>query len=368
MNPLNYGVLLAFVEKIKGDLANQIASLFASIPAPKDGRDGAQGPQGVPGIQGPQGPKGDTGDVGPKGDKGDKGDTGPQGIQGVKGDTGLQGFKGDKGDTGDKGEPGIQGPQGIQGPIGPQGPKGDKGDTGERGPKGDKGDKGADGTPGAQGPMGNMGPQGEQGLQGIQGPKGEKGDKGDTGPQGPRGDVGAQGPQGEPGKDGKDGLDAPEPNIEPYIQKISDQYGKLQSALVAKINMTLMNASAGGGSSGGGSTKILDNDDVEFKRLSEVTENAVLIFDAAKKKFVVRDLLEFIQTIQTGVEVQYNKLIDVDGNYTYIGEAVPGSAPGASVWRIKRVEQVGADINILWAGGSADFNKIWNNRLTYTYS
>jgi hypothetical protein len=362
MNPLNYGVLLAFVEKIKGDLANQIASLFASIPAPKDGRDGAQG------IQGPQGPKGDTGDVGPKGDKGDKGDTGPQGIQGVKGDTGLQGFKGDKGNTGDKGEPGIQGPQGIQGPIGPQGPKGDNGDTGERGPKGDKGDKGADGTPGAQGPVGVMGPQGEQGLPGIQGPKGEKGDKGDTGPQGPRGDVGAQGPQGEPGKDGKDGLDAPKPNIEPYIQKISDQYGKLQSALVAKINMTLMNASAGGGSSGGGSTKILDNDDVEFKRLSEVTENAVLIFDAAKKKFVVRDLLEFIQTIQTGVEVQYNKLIDVDGNYTYIGEAVPGSAPGASVWRIKRVEQVGADINILWANGSSDFGKTWNDRISYTYS
>jgi hypothetical protein len=362
MNPLNYGVLLAFVEKIKGDLANQIASLFASIPAPKDGRDGAQG------IQGPQGPKGDTGDVGPKGDKGDKGDTGPQGIQGVKGDTGLQGFKGDKGNTGDKGEPGIQGPQGIQGPIGPQGPKGDNGDTGERGPKGDKGNKGADGTPGAQGPVGVMGPQGEQGLPGIQGPKGGKGDKGDTGPQGPRGDVGAQGPQGEPGKDGKDGLDAPEPNIEPFIQKISDQYGKLQSALVAKINMTLMNASAGGGSSGGGSTKILDNDDVEFKRLSEVTENAVLIFDAAKKKFVVRDLLEFIQTIQTGVEVQYNKLIDVDGNYTYIGEAVPGSAPGASVWRIKRVEQVSADINILWANGSSDFDKTWNDRISYTYS
>lgn len=368
MNSLNYGVLLAFVEKIKGDLANQINSLFSSIPLPKDGKDGAQGIQGFPGLPGEQGPKGDIGPQGPKGDKGDTGDVGPQGP---KGETGLQGFKGDKGDKGDTGEQGPQGIQGEMGPMGPQGIQGPKGDTGEQGPKGDKGDKGdtgATGQIGLQGPKGDKGDQGEPGEPGIQGPKGDKGDKGDTGPQGPKGDVGAQGPQGEPGKDGRDGIDAPEPDLEPYIQKISDQYGKLQSTLVAKINMTLMNATAGGGSSGGGSARILDNDDVEFKRLSEVTENAVLIFDATKKKFVVRDLLEFIQTIQTGVEVQYNKLIDVDGNFTYIGEAVPGSAPGASVWRIKRVEQVGADINILWASGSSDFNKSWNNRLTYTYS
>lgn len=122
------------------------------------------------------------------------------------------------------------------------------------------------------------------------------------------------------------------------------------------------------GGPGGGSVKILDNDDVEFKRLTEVTENAVLIFDTTKKKFVARDLVEFIQGIQTGVEVQYNKLIDVDGNYTYIGEADPGTSPSLNKWRIKRVEQVGADINILWASGSSDFNKIWIDRLTYVYS
>jgi hypothetical protein len=99
-----------------------------------------------------------------------------------------------------------------------------------------------------------------------------------------------------------------------------------------------------------------------------MSENAILIFDSTKKKFVVRDLLEFIQGIQTGVEMQYNKLIDVDGNFTYIGEAVPGTSPTATSWRIKRVEQVGADINILWANGSSNFDKVWNDRLTYSYS
>lgn len=262
MNPLNYGVLVALVEKIKGDLLTQVNSLFSTISVDKNGQINEQG------------------------------------LSIIKGPRGIQGEKGDKGDRGD------------------QGPKGDRGDVG---------------------------------------------------PKGPKGDIGPQGLAGPQGKNGVDGKDAPTPNVEPFIQKISDQYSALQNALVARVNMTLMNRTMGG-SAGGGSTRILDNDDVEFKRLTEVTENAVLIFDATKKKFVVRDLLEFIQTIQAGVEVQYNRLIDVDGNFTYIGEAVPGTATSAPLWRIKRVEQVGADINILWANGSSDLNKIWTDRLTYTYS
>ena len=244
------------------------------------------------------------------------------------------------------GKDGEQGPMGPQGIPGEQGPKGDKGDVG---PKGD---------------IGPMGPRGEQGPMGPQGPKGDKGDPGPMGPQGPKGDMGPMGPRGEQGPPGKDA----EPiNIEPYLEKIKDQYQKLQSALVSRINNALSSGQVGG-SSGGGSARILNNDDVEFKRLSEVTENCVLIFDATKKKFVVKDLLEFIGTIQAGVEAQYNKLIDVDGNFTYIGEAVPGSLPSEAKWRIKRIETVGADTFILWASGSAEFNKVWNDRLTYTYS
>lgn len=345
MNPLNYGVLLAFVEKIKSELASQIISLFSSLPVPKDGPPGPKGDTGAQGISVLiQGTKATIQDLPLVGKIGEAwvvsiGD-GASHLDGS-----LWFWNSAEQKWNDLGR--IVGPQGNQGIQGLQGPKGEQGIQGLQGPKGEKGDPG---------------------IPGVSGPKGEKGDRGDVGPRGPRGDVGAQGPQGPAGRDGRDGRDAPQPDLSPHIQKISDQYGKLQSALVAKINMTLMNASTGGGSSGGGSARILDNDDVEFKRLSEVAENAVLIFDATKKKFVVRDLLEFIQTIQAGIEVQYNKLIDVDGNFTYIGEAVPGTSPSAALWRIKRVEQIGADINILWANGSADLNKIWNDRLTYTYS
>lgn len=365
MSPVNYGVLIALADKIKVDLTNYVRALFESVPKPKDGLDGLQGQDGAPGVQGPKGDQGVTGPQGIQGPQGEPGEQGIQGVQGPKGDQGDTGPQGIQGDKGDKGEQGIQGVAGVKGDTGPQG---------VQGPKGDKGDKGDIGVQGPKGDTGDKGPKGDTGEQGPEGPRGLTGAPGKDGAIGLRGDVGPQGIQGPAGKDGPRGLDgapgkdASEPNLEPFFQRISEQYAKMQSALVSKINMTLMNASMGGGSSGGGSAKILDNDDVEFKRLSEVTQNAVLIFDSTKKKFVVRDLLDFIQTIQTGVEVQYNKLIDVDGAFTYIGEAVPGTATTSPLWRIKRVETIGQDINILWASGSADLNKIWNNRVTYSYS
>jgi len=66
----------------------------------------------------------------------------------------------------------------------------------------------------------------------------------------------------------------------------------------------------------------------------------------------------------------YTRLIDFDGFYTYIGEADVGSLTYSPVWRIKRVETHAndADMKIIWAGSSAEFNKTWNDRLTYDYT
>lgn len=220
--------------------------------------------------------------------------------------------------------------------------------------RGSKGDKGEKGDQGLIGPVGRRGPKGEKGDQGPQGPQGLQGFKGDIGPQ------------GLPGKDGKNGVDGKTPDVEPFLEKISDHYKKLHSALVSNVNKVLMLVGGGGG--GGGSVNLLDNDDVEFSQLSAVSNNSVLIFDSVKKKFVAKDLVAFINSIQTGVEVQYNKLIDVSGTYTYIGEALPGTSTSSATWRIKRVEQIGTDYNILWANGSSDFNKTWDSRLSYAYS
>lgn len=67
---------------------------------------------------------------------------------------------------------------------------------------------------------------------------------------------------------------------------------------------------------------------------------------------------------------QYAILLDeVSTTVTYVGEAVPGSSLSGAVWRIKKLTEGGAtELVITWASGTSSFDKIWNDRLTYTYS
>lgn len=63
------------------------------------------------------------------------------------------------------------------------------------------------------------------------------------------------------------------------------------------------------------------------------------------------------------------RLDETANNISYIGEAVPGANGNSPVWRIKRMTELNdGDVIIEWAVGSAAFNKIWNDRLTYSYS
>lgn len=54
-------------------------------------------------------------------------------------------------------------------------------------------------------------------------------------------------------------------------------------------------------------------------------------------------------------------------NAVYIGQADPGTSVATAGWRIKQIlESGGTHIN--WANGNSGFNKVWNDRLTYTYA
>ena len=62
---------------------------------------------------------------------------------------------------------------------------------------------------------------------------------------------------------------------------------------------------------------------------------------------------------------------DSSNRLEYHGQAAPGSAATAAVWRIFKYAYTGSNFNAdskKWAGGSADFNKIWNSKSGYTYS
>jgi len=63
----------------------------------------------------------------------------------------------------------------------------------------------------------------------------------------------------------------------------------------------------------------------------------------------------------------YKKLIDDTStpNVTYIGEALPGTAPGTAAWRIKKVDE-SSGVSITWAG--LNFDVEWDDRVTETYA
>jgi hypothetical protein len=65
----------------------------------------------------------------------------------------------------------------------------------------------------------------------------------------------------------------------------------------------------------------------------------------------------------------YNKIVDeASSTVMYIGIAACGVLSNASFWQIKKVEVVGSETIITWAGGNSDFDKIWDNRAALTYS
>lgn len=73
------------------------------------------------------------------------------------------------------------------------------------------------------------------------------------------------------------------------------------------------------------------------------------------------------QAFQRVREADETQLIDVTGNDIYIGYALPGTANTAASWKIKRINTVNP-ISIYWADSSTLYNKVWNDRATYTYA
>ena len=60
------------------------------------------------------------------------------------------------------------------------------------------------------------------------------------------------------------------------------------------------------------------------------------------------------------------------GQPLYIGEAQPGTATSEAKWRIKKMEYGDGEsmppTGTIWADGETSFDKIWDNRATYSYS
>ena len=74
----------------------------------------------------------------------------------------------------------------------------------------------------------------------------------------------------------------------------------------------------------------------------------------------------------TGGEIHSSTLrfeYDVNENVLYRGEAKAGSQTSDPVWQIQKFEYDanGNVVAVLFAEGSAEYNKVWDDRATYNY-
>lgn len=157
--------------------------------------------------------------------------------------------------------------------------------------------------------------------------------------------------------------------------RTSEQIASLQEEMRREMerlrkDMAYATQEFGYGGAGGGSTKLMQNDDVGYMPYNQLLDNTVLIWSAAYGKFMPESMTSIINRIKVDLEMQYSRMVDVSGSFTYVGEAVPGSATSDPKWRIKRIETLNAegDINIFWADGTADFTKSWDSRGAYSYT
>ena len=184
-----------------------------------------------------------------------------------------------------------------------------------------------------KGMTGLQGIQGESGYQGNQGLKGETGDRGEAGPKGDQGDTGLQGPKGSIGPVPAHNWDG------------------------TKLSFQLPNGLWG-----------------DFVELQGADGKEGKLPDIIPKAFstsigAVRGLQAQLDALNEA-NMQYDTLIDTVSTVKYIGQALPGSTQSSALWRIKKVDlsATDGDVEIVWADGTAEFTKVWDDRLSYNYT
>lgn len=119
----------------------------------------------------------------------------------------------------------------------------------------------------------------------------------------------------------------------------------------------------------------MSSHDVEFSVIRET--HIVSVTNDDTSVVVVEAGKNFIEVVAAGPqgpagigaeEEMFDMEIDSSNPAAvYIGYAQPGTAKATAGWRIKRVSDSGTSVSVEWAGGTADFVNIWNDRASYTY-
>lgn len=119
----------------------------------------------------------------------------------------------------------------------------------------------------------------------------------------------------------------------------------------------------------------IDNDTVDNLLISYVALNNI------QRAMTAEHLAGLLPSDGSGVPVHventtaisvssatYNVNLDeVSATVMYVGEALPGTSAASAAWRIKKIDQT-SGLVLTWANGDSDFDKVWDNRASYTYS
>ena len=60
--------------------------------------------------------------------------------------------------------------------------------------------------------------------------------------------------------------------------------------------------------------------------------------------------------------------IDSSGTTTYIGQAKIGTATSTADWQIQKISESGTVTTFTWADGNTEYDNIWDNRASLSYS
>ena len=59
---------------------------------------------------------------------------------------------------------------------------------------------------------------------------------------------------------------------------------------------------------------------------------------------------------------------EASASVTYLGKADPGTGAASALWQIQRITTSGTVTTIEFADGNSDFDNVWNNRASLSYS
>lgn len=98
---------------------------------------------------------------------------------------------------------------------------------------------------------------------------------------------------------------------------------------------------------------------VKAQQASLNTDNLQVTVDMTATNALIQEIID-----EKALAVRVD---EVSSTLMYIGEAAAGTLASASAWRIKKVDQT-SGVVITWADGDANFNNVWTNRASLTYT